>query len=186
MMTIRSRTLQVIGALVLCFFDSGLAIAQQNIKDINDAEIDIASASARLFDDLCIKDAYDEEFFYAAMGKTASRKLTPEEYTGFLPSAGESVDFFDIPILRGSADIFIGRIAYSDGGRNCIVVLKSSSTNALSQWMALYKYKYRSKSKLEGNNSSPLYFVDINKKKSVMVQIANIGKGLMSYYTYFK
>ena len=185
-MSIRSRTLQIIGALVLCFFDSGLAIAQQNIKDRNNDETDITGASARLFNDLCIKDAFDEELFYAAMGKMASRKLTSEEYMKFLPSPGESVDFFDVPILGGSADIFIGRIAYSDGGRNCIVVHKASSTSSLSQWMALYNWKYRSKSKLEGNNSSPLYFVDINKKKSVMVEIANVDNGFMSYYTYFK
>jgi hypothetical protein len=157
-----------------------LAQAQADVK----LEKEIAVTSIALFDDLCIKHAYDEKFFYAAMGKLADKKLTPDEYEEFFPQ-GQPQDFYRVPVPGGKANIIVGRIELSKRARNCIVILQVTKEIASGYWWSLHKVKYERTSKLIHEPGGPVYFVNPGRKKTLLVQIGTAGQGVM-YYSYWE
>jgi len=94
-------------------------------------EEEIAATSIVLFDDLCIKHAFDETYFYANMGKQADKKLGRDDYEQFFSPVQVNGDFYRVPILEGKANIIVGRVdngrvASGKRARNCIVILQVS------------------------------------------------------------
>jgi hypothetical protein len=91
----------LLGLIILL---ASITLAQAQ-ADIN-FEKEIAVTSVALFDDLCIKHAYDEKFFYAAMGKLADKKLARDEYEEFFrPVSVNSFvtqDFYRVHLGRKS------------------------------------------------------------------------------------
>jgi hypothetical protein len=109
-------------------------------------EKEIAVTSIALFDDLCIKHAYDEKFFYTAMGKLADKKLARDEYEEFFRpvpvNSFVTQDFYRVPILEGKANIIAGWVGLSNRARNCIVILEITKEIASGYWLSLYKVSY--------------------------------------------
>jgi hypothetical protein len=101
-------------------------VAQISLSS-NEIADDIAVEAVRLFDDLCIINAYDKSYFDAAMGRLAQTKFKRDEYAKILPEEGTPDDFYDVPVLKDNAHIFIGHVSY-DKGHNCIVGLKVSES----------------------------------------------------------
>jgi hypothetical protein len=162
-----------------------LAQAQADAK----LEKEIAVTSIALFDDLCIKHAYDEKFFYTVMGKLADKKLTPDEYDEFFPPGRVNLfvtqDFYRVPVLGGKANIIIGWVGLSNRARNCIVILTVTKEIASGYWWSLWKVNYERASKLIQEAGGPVYFVNPGRKNAVLVQIGTVGQGVI-YYSYWE
>jgi hypothetical protein len=96
--------------LTIILGSNTLAQAQTDVE----LEKEIAVTSIALFDDLCIKHAYDEKFFYGAMGKLADKKLARDEYEEFFRpvpvTSFVTQDFYRVPILGGKANIKVGSV----------------------------------------------------------------------------
>jgi aspartyl protease family protein len=147
----------------------------------------IIDSSVDLFDRLCIEQAYDKNLFYSVIQKLAQRKLSSEEYKQFLFSPALSADFYSVPVSNKVGDIVVGRTSYKQGGHNCVVGFKADIKLALRRWMDLYNKKYATKAELQVDKGAPLYLLEQGLfKKSVLVQIANLGNGFVEYYAYFE
>jgi hypothetical protein len=167
----------------------GLTVAETSSPTPGALEDKIAVTAIGMFDDVCIKNAFDQASFNSSMGKLAQRQLTFNEYQYFVPGGSKiSESFYDIPILDGKAHIFVGLVRYKDGGQNCLVVLKVDEKIAMRHWLNLYLAKYNKK-QLQRDKHAPYYFVD-RGRRSVMVQITHeqIGerRDLIAYYSHFK
>jgi predicted aspartyl protease len=155
----------------------------QSYENSND---EIADASIRLFDRLCIERAHDKSAFYSVIDKLVQRKLTSEEYKPLLFGRVKSADFHSVAISEKVGDVIIGRMSYEGGAYNCVVSAKFDQKLAEWRWMDLYNKKYATKAKLQEDKGAPLYFVEQGGGKAVMVQIGNLPNGFVLYYTYFQ
>jgi hypothetical protein len=157
----------------------------QKSPSSNEIADDIAVDAVRIFDDLCIINAYERSYFDAAMGRLAQRKLKHDEYAKILPEEGTPDDFYDVPVLKDTAHIFIGHVFY-DKGHNCIVGLKVSEKSAMQQWLNLYRLKYSHANKLDRDRRAPYYFANTGHNEKVLVQIGRLDNGFMIYYSFFE
>lgn len=159
-------------------------------SSIGELEDKIAGVGIRMFDEVCISNAYDQARFNSRMEKVAQRELRPDEYLYFIPGGSRlSEVFYDIPILDGKAHLFVGRVSYRSGSHNCIVLMKISERIAMRHWLNLHQTKYN-RSQLERDKRAPFYFVSQGPKKQILVQISHeqmgVRRDFMAYYSFFE
>jgi hypothetical protein len=184
-----SRLARVLSLATLCLAALGSiepALGQQGPSGSNRAGEEAAARAIELFDDLCIKNAYEGARFYMAIRQMARRKMARDEYSKFWPEPAQSEEFYDLSASNGSARVFVGRVSVERGMHNCIVAFKAHPITGLGHWLNLFRSQYAKGNELKENNGPPHYFVERGRDKDVMVQIGANDSGFIIYYSYFK
>lgn len=183
-----SRLARVLSLATLCLAALGSiepAPGQQGPSGLNAAGEETAARAIKLFDDLCIRNAYEGARFLMRIKQMAPRKMARDEYSEFWPEPAQSEEFYDLSASNGSAPVFLGRVSIESGMHNCIVAFKADWQAGFEPWLNLFRSQYANDSELL-KDGFPYYFVDRGPDKDVMVQIGGTKSGFITYYSYFK
>lgn len=174
----------ILSLLVFIFGYVDDGIAQTSSLQRAEIENQTASEAIQLFDDLCIRHAYEDTHFHLKIKELAQRMLAPNEYTTFWPERSQSEEFYDISVSNGAEHLIVGHVSNGAGNRNCIVGLKIEREIAYGFWAKLYYDDYAT-NKLKVDDNGPSYFVERELDSPILVQIG-AQNGFVSYYSYFK
>src|SRR6266436_5866452 len=150
-----SRLARVLSLATLCLAALGSiepALGQQGPSGSNRAGEEAAARAIKLFDDLCIKNAYEGTRFYMAIRQMVPRKMARDEYREFWPEPAQSEEFYDLSASNASARVFVGRVSVESGMHNCIVAFKANDQTGFEPWLNLFRSQYAKDSELVWNN----------------------------------
>ena len=139
---------------------------------------------ALLFDDLCIVHAGNKEYLESQARKLGFKKSSDKQFKSFL-SAHRWRKWREASYYSGPETI-IGVVTYKDQSKNCeFSFSEKSQKNAMREWLSLHDNKYQ-RSAITYDKGMPFYFVELENGRTIMVQIANAGFGLFSFYSFWR